>query len=211
MDGNARWAAERGQSTLDGHRAGAAALKRTVRAAVELELDELCVYAFSTENWSRPSLEVAGLMRMFGELIETEVPELHEQGVRIRFIGRRDRAPGRLRRKFEKAEEMTAGNRNLSLFVAFDYGGRSEILEAAAKYDGGGEEAFRSNLYAPEMGDPDLVVRTSGEIRLSNFLLWQAAYAELVFTNVLWPDFDTADLEAALAEYGARQRRFGSR
>jgi len=211
MDGNARWAAEHGKSTLDGHRAGAAALKRTVRAAAEQGVEDLCVYAFSTENWNRPSFEVAGLMKMFGELIDSEVPELHDEGIRVRFIGRRDRAPKRLLRKIDWAEELTGNNRNLCLYVAFDYGGRHEILEAAAKYDGGGEEAFRSHLYAPEMRDPDIVIRTSGEIRLSNFLLWQAAYAELVFTDVLWPDFGADDLAAALAEYGARQRRFGAR
>ena len=211
MDGNARWAAERGVPVLEGHREGAQALKRTVKDAARVGLEELCAYAFSTENWSRPSAEVEGLMAMFAELIESETPELDEEGVRMRFMGRRERISAELLERMAWAEEVTARNERLRLFIAFNYGGRAEILDAAARFDGGGEEEFRACLYAPEMSDPDLVIRTSGETRLSNFLLWQAAYAELVFDDVLWPDFSLGHLEAALGEFEARQRRFGAR
>jgi undecaprenyl diphosphate synthase len=211
MDGNARWAAERGVPVLEGHREGAQALKRTVKDAVRVGLDQLCAYAFSTENWSRPSDEVEGLMAMFAELIESETPELDEEGVRMRFMGRRERISGTLLERMVWAEKVTARNERLRLFIAFNYGGRAEILDAAARFDGGGEDEFRACLYAPEMSDPDLVIRTSGETRLSNFLLWQAAYAELVFDEVLWPDFSLEHLEAALREFEARQRRFGAR
>jgi undecaprenyl diphosphate synthase len=211
MDGNARWAAGRGLPVLEGHREGARALKRTIRDARQLGIDELTVYAFSTENWSRPRPEVAGLMELFAELIESEVPELHEEETRIRFVGRRDRVSDRLRDRIEWAEGLTGVHRERTLFVAFDYGGRAEILHAAGAYEGGGEEAFRSLLYAPDMDDPELVIRTSGEQRLSNFLLWQSAYAELYFSERLWPDFDREELERALAEYASRQRRFGAR
>lgn len=211
MDGNARWASERGLPVLEGHREGAQALKRTVRHAVQLGLRELTVYAFSTENWSRPGDEVEGLMRMFAELIESETPELDEEGVRIRFIGRREEVAEDLRERMGWAEERTAGNERMKLFVAFNYGGRAEILDAARRFRGGDEEAFAQLLYAPDMTDPDLLIRTSGERRLSNFLLWQCAYSELVFSEALWPDFDRADLEAALDEFAARGRRFGAR
>jgi undecaprenyl diphosphate synthase len=211
MDGNARWATERGLPVLDGHREGARTLKETVKDSVRLGLSELTVYAFSTENWSRPRAEVEGLMAMFAELIESETPELDEQGVRMRFIGRRDEVSEGLRRRMDEAEATTASNRRLTLFVAFNYGGRAEILDAAERYEGGGEETFASLLYAPEMSDPDLVIRTSGEERLSNFLLWQSAYSELVFVDVLWPDFDIGHLEAAVQEFASRKRRFGAR
>jgi undecaprenyl diphosphate synthase len=211
MDGNARWARERGLALLEGHRAGAQALKRTVRNAVRLGLEELCVFAFSTENWTRPPEEVDGLMRMFDELLLTETPELNEEGVRMRFIGRRERISEALRERVEWAERETAGNRHLALYVAFDYGGRAEIVDAAARFEGGGEEEFRACLYAPEMRDADLLVRTSGERRLSNFLLWQSAYSELYFSDVLWPDFDIEHLRSALEEFESRQRRFGAR
>jgi undecaprenyl diphosphate synthase len=211
MDGNARWATERGLPVLAGHRQGAKALKQTVRNAVELGLEELTVYAFSTENWTRPRDEVEGLMAMFAELIESETPELDEQGVRMRFIGRREQVSERLRDKMNWAEGVTAGNDRMTLFVAFNYGGRAEILDAAARFDGGTEEDFAKLLYAPEMTDPDLLIRTSGEERLSNYLLWQCAYSELVFSDTLWPDFDKADLAAALDEFAARERRFGAR
>ncbi len=211
MDGNARWAVERGLPVLEGHRQGARALKRIVRVAGDLGIAELTVYAFSTENWSRPSEEVAGLMELFAELIDSEVPELDEEGVRMRFIGRRDRVSERLLDRIQWAEEKTGGHRNRTLFVAFDYGGRAEILDAARAYGGGGEEEFRSMLYAPDMVDPELVIRTSGEQRLSNFLLWQSAYSELYFSDKLWPDFDRDELERALSEYASRQRRFGAR
>jgi undecaprenyl diphosphate synthase len=211
MDGNGRWATERGMPVLEGHREGARTLKRTVKDAVRVGLEELCVYAFSTENWSRPSDEVEGLMAMFAELIISETPELDEEGVRMRFIGRREGISAELLERMAWAEAQTAANERLSLFVAFNYGGRAEILDAARKFEGGGEEEFRAGLYAPEMADPDLVIRTSGESRLSNFLLWQTAYAELVFSEVLWPDFDLEALQEALREFEARQRRFGAR
>ncbi len=211
MDGNARWAAEHGLPVLEGHRRGAQALKQTVKDAVRVGLDELCVYAFSTENWSRPREEVEGLMAMFAELIESETPELDEEGVRMRFIGRREGLSADLLERMVWAEEVTAHNERLRLFVAFNYGGRAEILDAAARFDGGGEEQFRACLYAPGMSEPDLVIRTSGEHRLSNFLIWQTAYSELVFCEALWPDFKLADLQDALREFEARQRRFGAR
>jgi undecaprenyl diphosphate synthase len=211
MDGNARWAAEHGVPTLEGHRQGAKTLKRTVMNAVEIGLSELTVYAFSTENWSRPADEVEGLMAMFAELIESETPELDDEGVRMRFIGRRDEVSEELRERMGWAEERTAGNERMTLFVAFNYGGRAEILDAAERYEGGGEEAFAKLLYAPEMSEPDLLIRTSGEERLSNFLLWQSAYSELVFSDLLWPDFDMAALQAAVHEFASRKRRFGAR
>ena len=211
MDGNARWATERGLPVLAGHRQGAKALKQTVRNAVQLDIKELTVYAFSTENWTRPREEVEGLMAMFAELIESETPELDEQGVRMRFIGRRDEVSDDLRDRMNWAEEATGGNDRMTLFVAFNYGGRAEILDAAARFGGGDEDDFAKLLYAPEMNDPDLLIRTSGERRLSNYLLWQCAYSELVFSDALWPDFSKADLAAALDEFTARERRFGAR
>jgi undecaprenyl diphosphate synthase len=211
MDGNGRWAGQRGLNVLEGHREGARALKRTVQNSVKLGIEELTAYTFSTENWTRPDPEVQGLMALFAEMIETETPELDEEGVRMRFMGRLEGVSAELQRQMEWAEGKTAGNSRLTLFVAFNYGGRAEILDAAARYSGGGEEEFARLLYAPDLTDPDLVIRTSGEIRLSNFLLWQSAYSELVFSDVLWPDFDMAELEAALQEFESRQRRFGAR
>ena len=211
MDGNARWAREHGVPVLTGHRRGADALKRVVRAGVELGLKELTVFAFSTENWSRPRAEVDGLMAMFADLIASETPELDEQGVRMRFVGHREGISGELRERMAWAEAATDGNERMTLFVAFNYGGRAEIVDAARRFEGGGEEDFARLLYAPEMSDPDLLIRTSGERRLSNFLLWQCAYSELVFSDALWPDFDRDRLAAALAEFEARQRRFGAR
>jgi len=210
-DGNGRWASERGLPTVDGHRAGADTLKARLRDAAELGIEELTVYSFSTENWSRPAEEVEGLMRMFGERISSETPELHEEGVRMRFIGRREGVSAELVERMAWAEETTAANGRIVLFVAFNYGGRAEILDAARRFDGGSEEEFQRLLYAPEMHDPDLLIRTSGEQRLSNYLLWQCAYSELVFRDELWPDFDRSALEACLGEYETRQRRFGSR
>jgi undecaprenyl diphosphate synthase len=211
MDGNGRWATERGLPVLEGHRRGAKTMKQTVMDAVALGIRELTVYAFSTENWSRPEDEVAGLMEMFAELIVSETPELDEEGVRMRFVGSRRGVSDRLLEQMDWAEAETRANTRLLLFVAFNYGGRAEILDAAARYQGGGEEGFAQHLYAPEMSDPDLVIRTSGEQRLSNYLLWQSAYSELHFTDVLWPDFSRADFEDALASYEARVRRFGGR
>jgi undecaprenyl diphosphate synthase len=211
MDGNARWAQARELPVLAGHREGAKALKRTVRHAVKHGVEELAVYAFSTENWSRPRDEVEGLMAMFAELIESETPELDEEGVRMEFIGRRAEVSAELREKMGWAEEETRANDRMTLFVAFNYGGRAEIVDAAERYSGGGEEEFAKLLYAPDMGDPDVLIRTSGELRVSNFLLWQTAYSELYFADVLWPDFDEEHLVAAIAEVGRRERRYGAR
>jgi undecaprenyl diphosphate synthase len=211
MDGNARWAQAHGLPVLAGHREGAKALKRTVRHAVKHGVEELTVYAFSTENWSRPSDEVEGLMAMFAELIESETPELDEEGVRMMFVGRRDEVSADLREKMGWAEEKTRANDRMKLFVAFNYGGRAEIVDAAERYQGGGEEEFAKLLYAPDMSDPDVLIRTSGEHRVSNFLLWQTAYAELYFADVLWPDFDEEHLVEALEDIAARERRYGAR
>ncbi len=210
-DGNGRWASQRGLPTVDGHRAGADTLKKRLRDAAELGIEELTVYSFSTENWSRSDEEVTGLMRMFGERIASETPELKEEGVRMRFIGRREGVDPGLVEQMAWAEGETAANDRIVLYVAFNYGGRAEILDAARGFEGDSEEEFRERLYAPEMNDPDLLIRTSGELRLSNYLLWQCAYSELVFRDELWPDFDRAALEGCLREYETRQRRFGSR
>jgi len=210
-DGNGRWARARGLPVVEGHRAGADTVKARLRDAVELGIRELTVYSFSTENWSRPPEEVAGLMAMFAERIDRETPELHEEGVRMRFIGRREGVSAELVDRMGWAESMTAANDRITLFVAFNYGGRAEIVDAAARYDGGGEDAFRRLLYAPEQHDPDLLIRTSGEIRISNYLLWQCAYSEIVFRDELWPDFGRDAFEACLEEFSARERRFGGR
>jgi undecaprenyl diphosphate synthase len=210
-DGNGRWASARGLPTIEGHRAGADVVKARLRDAVSLGVSELTVYSFSTENWSRPAEEVAGLMRMFSERILGETPELNAEGVRMRFIGRREGVSDALLEQMDWAEQETAANEGITLFVAFNYGGRAEILDAAERYTGGGEEAFRELLYAPEMHDPDLIIRTSGEQRTSNYLLWQGAYSELVFRDELWPDFTRESFEQCLEEYARRQRRFGGR
>jgi undecaprenyl diphosphate synthase len=218
MDGNGRWASRRKLPVAAGHRAGARTVRRIVEASIDVGIHDLSLFAFSTENWSRPQDEVDALMEIFAETIERELPDLAEQGVRVRFIGRRDRAPEALRERMEAMEDRTGLNTRLNLWVAFDYGGRAELVEAARRLVESGVEAreidenvFAANLYAPELPDPDLLVRTSGELRISNFLLWQLAYAELVFVDRLWPDFDARDLRAALAEYAQRRRRFGGR
>jgi undecaprenyl diphosphate synthase len=215
MDGNARWARKRSLPIAAGHRAGTKALRRTVEAAIDLGVESLAVYAFSTENWTRPLEEVELLMEIFTETIERELPDLVRQGVRTRFIGRRDRAPVELRERMAALERETESNRRLNLWIAFDYGGRAEIVEAANRAVASGrevdEDIFASYLNAPEMRDPDLLIRTSGELRISNFLLWQLAYAELVFVDTLWPDFGEDDLRAALDNYASRRRRFGGR
>jgi undecaprenyl diphosphate synthase len=210
-DGNGRWAQQRGLPVIEGHRAGADAVKERLRDAVEFGVRELTVYSFSTENWTRPREEVEGLMAMFAERIDRETPELDEEGVRMRFIGRREGVSEELTGRMEWAESKTASNDRITLFVAFNYGGRAEILDAAAAYEGGGEEEFQSHLYAPEMHDPDLLIRTSGEQRISNYLLWQCAYSEFVFREELWPDFDREAFADSLREYEERQRRFGAR
>ncbi|MGI8557971.1 MAG: polyprenyl diphosphate synthase [Solirubrobacteraceae bacterium] len=210
-DGNGRWAKARGEPVLAGHRAGADVVKERLRDAAEFGVRELCVYSFSTENWSRSPDEVAGLMEMFGERIERETPELHEEGVRMRFVGRREGIEAGLVERMRWAEHTTEANERITLFVAFNYGGRAEILDAARRFTGDSEEDFRALLYAPEMHDPDIVIRTSGEQRLSNYLMWQSAYSELVFRDELWPDFTRECFAEALTEYGARKRRFGRR
>ena len=218
MDGNGRWAKRRGLPVAAGHRAGTKALRRTVEAAIDLGVESLTVYAFSTENWSRPPEEVDALMDIFAETIERELPDLAEQGVRTRFIGRRDRAPQELQERMDDLERETADRDRLQLWIAFDYGGRAELVEAARGLIEAGvaaadvdEDALAAQLYAPELPDPDLLIRTSGELRLSNFLLWQLAYAELVFVDTLWPDFGEDDLREALDAYAGRRRRFGGR
>ena len=218
MDGNGRWARRRGLPTAVGHRAGTRALRRTVEEAIRLGIRHLVVYAFSTENWSRPQDEVDALMEIFAETIERELPDLAEQGVRVQFIGRRDRAPDELRKRMDAMEDRTALNTRINLWVAFDYGGRAELVEAARRIVESGvepedidENVFAANLYAPTLPDPDLLIRTSGELRISNFLLWQVAYSELMFVDKYWPDFDERDLRHALAEYASRRRRFGGR
>ncbi len=218
MDGNGRWARHRGLPVAEGHRAGTKALRKAVEAAIELDVESLAVYAFSTENWSRTRDEIDTLMEIFVETIDREFPDLVRQGVRVRFIGRRDRAPEELQRKMASLERQTTENTRLRLWIAFDYGGRAEIVEAARKLVESGvepreidENVFADNLYAPDMPDPDLLIRTSGELRVSNFLLWQLAYTELVFVDRHWPDFSPRDLEAALSAYARRRRRFGGR
>ena len=210
-DGNGRWAQQRKLPVVEGHSAGADTVKARLRDSVELGIKELTVYSFSTENWSRPREEVDGLMAMFAERIDGETPELNEEGVRMRFIGRRDGVSDELQSRMDWAETETAGNDRITLFVAFNYGGRAEILDAAQAYQGGDEEEFRKGLYAPEMHDPDLLIRTSGEQRISNYLLWQCAYSEFVFREELWPDFGREAFEDSLRIYEERQRRFGSR
>ncbi|HEX7255140.1 MAG TPA: polyprenyl diphosphate synthase [Gaiellaceae bacterium] len=218
MDGNSRWAAAQGLTVADGHREGTRALRRTVEAAIDLGIESLTVYAFSTENWLRPRDEVDALMEIFGETIDRELPDLAEQGVRTRFVGRRDRVSPELQERMADLELETAHRDRLDLWIAFDYGGRAELVDAAKRIVEAGlrqdeidEDVLAAHLYAPELPDPDLLIRTSGELRISNFLLWQLAYAELVFTERRWPEFGPDDLREAVDEYSARQRRFGAR
>jgi len=215
MDGNGRWAAARGLTVADGHRAGSRALRPVVETAIDLGIESLAVYAFSTENWTRSVDEVASLMEIFGETIDSELLDLAEQGVHTQFVGRRDRAPDWLQAKMQQLEDATAGETRLSLWIAFDYGGRAELVEAARRLAESGddvdEETFARHLYAPGMPDPDLVIRTSGELRVSNFLLWQSAYSEFVFTDTLWPDFGPDEFRSAIEDYASRRRRFGGR
>jgi undecaprenyl diphosphate synthase len=218
MDGNGRWAAARGLSVADGHRAGSRALRPIVETAIDLGVESLVVYAFSTENWTRSADEVSALMEIFGETIDRELADLAGEGVRTRFLGRRDRAPEWLQARMAELERATADKSRISLWIAFDYGGRAELVEAARRLVESGVEPDEIDegtlarlLYAPEMPDPDLVVRTSGERRISNFLLWQSAYAEYVFTDTLWPDFGPDEFRAAIEEYASRRRRFGGR
>ena len=218
MDGNGRWAEREGVSVAEGHRAGTRALRRTVEAAIDIGIETLVVYAFSTENWARPADEVADLLVLLAETVDTELPDLAKQGVRSRFLGRRDRIDDTIRAKMRELEESTAHLDTLHLWIAFDYGGREELVEAARRLLEDGvepervdEQAIAQRLYAPELADLDLLVRTSGELRLSNFMLWEAAYAELVFAETLWPDFGEEQLRAAVDAYAMRERRFGGR
>jgi undecaprenyl diphosphate synthase len=218
MDGNGRWATKNGVSVAEGHRAGSRALRPIVETAIDLGVESLAVYAFSTENWTRSEEEIAALMDTFAETIERELPDLVAQGVRVRFIGRRDRAPEDLRERISRLEQETERNDRLGLWIAFDYGGRAELVEAARRLIISGvapedvdENTFAAQLYAPSMPDPDLLIRTSGEFRISNFLLWQLAYSELVFVDTLWPDFGPDELRDALGAYARRRRRFGGR
>ncbi|TMK79194.1 MAG: di-trans,poly-cis-decaprenylcistransferase [Actinobacteria bacterium] len=218
LDGNGRWAQKKGLPVEAGHREGTRALRRTVEAAIDLGIESLTVYAFSTENWLRPPPEVDSLMEIFRETIDRELPDLAKQGVRTRFIGRRDRASQELRERMAALELETGDRDRLQLWIAFDYGGRAELADAARRLIASGVEAEEVDedvlavyLYAPDMPDPDLVIRTSGELRISNFLLWQLAYSELVFVETLWPDFGEKDLRAAVTEYAGRRRRFGRR
>jgi undecaprenyl diphosphate synthase len=218
MDGNGRWARRRGLPVAAGHRAGTQAVREVVEAARDFGIGQLTLYSFSTENWNRPSDEVEGLMRLHAEMIESEVPELHENDCRVVFVGSRKGLSDELLRKMEWAETLTARNKRMILFIAFNYGGRQEILEAVrgAVADGADptqltEADIAGHLYSPLMRDPDLCIRTSGEERLSNFLLWQSAYSELLFSDKLWPDFGREEFKQALEEYARRDRRFGTR
>jgi undecaprenyl diphosphate synthase len=222
MDGNGRWAQRRGLKRTDGHTAGEEALFDTVEGALDIGLQWMTVYAFSTENWRRPLDEVRFLMRFNESLLLRRRDDLNERGVRVRFIGRRGgRVPGRVRQHIADTEALTAKNRRLTLTFAFNYGGRAELVDAVrdiaeqvqrGKLRPGSidERTIARHLYAPDMPDPDVLVRTSGEFRISNYLLWELAYAELVFTDVLWPDFRREDLFAAIREYQGRSRRFGA-
>jgi undecaprenyl diphosphate synthase len=220
MDGNGRWAAERGLPRVEGHRRGVEALRRTVRAAGDLGIRVLTIFSFSAENWSRPPSEISDLMGLLRRFIRNDLAELHQSNVRVRIIGERDDLDRDIRRLLEEAEDLTRGNDGLTLVVAFNYGARQEIAQAARRIaievaQGRLEaaavspELFSRYLQVPDIPDPDLIIRTSGEQRLSNFLLWQAAYSELIFVPINWPDFDRAALENAIAEYRRRERRFG--
>jgi undecaprenyl diphosphate synthase len=220
MDGNGRWAAARGLPRAEGHRRGVEALRKTVRAAGELGIGVLTIFSFSSENWSRPASEIRDLMGLLRRFIRNDLAELHQNDVRVRIIGERDDLDPDIRRLLEEAEELTRANRGLVLVVAFNYGARQEIARAARRVaadvaagriaaDAITPELLAENLDAPDLPDPDVIIRTSGEQRLSNFLLWQAAYSELVFVPTYWPDFDRATLEGAIAEYRRRERRFG--
>lgn len=217
MDGNGRWAQRRNLPVTEGHRAGGRALRRTVEAALDLGIAELTVYAFSTENWTREPAEVAGLMQLFSELLTTETPDLHKQGVQMRFLGRQDGLPTDLVAQMREAEQLTVANDRMTLAIAFNYGGRAEVVDAARKVvlahgvDALSEAAISSALYEPSMREPDVIVRTAGELRTSNFMIWQGAYAELVFLDTLWPDFGLDDLTEVLQQYAGRERRYGGR
>jgi undecaprenyl diphosphate synthase len=218
MDGNGRWARRRGHPASFGHRAGVRAIKRVLEGCEQLGVHVLSVYAFSTENWSRPRAEVRALMRLFHETMQREIDEMHRRGVRIVVSGRRDGLSSRMRDRIEEAAARTAGNTNGVLNVCLNYGGRAEIVDSVQQLVREGippdqidEAAIASHLYHPDLPDPDLIIRTAGESRVSNFLLWQSAYAEMLVTDTLWPDFGVEDLKTAIADYNSRVRRFGGR
>jgi len=221
MDGNGRWAKARGLPRIEGHRRGAEAVRRVVRGATDLGISYLTIYGFSSENWQRPQAEVRDLMGLLRLYLRGEVAELHRNGVRIRIIGERERLAADINKLIDDAEELTKSNTRLNLIIALSYGGRSEIARAARRLaedvrqgrmrpEEIDECAFARNLTTAGIPDPDFIIRTSGELRLSNFLLWQSAYAELIFTDRLWPDFDRADLESAIEEFQRRERRYGA-
>jgi len=216
MDGNGRWAKERGLPRLAGHKAGGENIRPVAKIFADYGVRYLTFYAFSTENWNRPRAEVAGLLKLLSNKIDQETQAFHRENIRLVHLGRQDRLSQRLSRKVRAATELTKNNTGLTLCLAFDYGGRDEIVQAARLITGAGipvnnmdESTFAKYLYSPDTPDPDLIIRTGGESRLSNFLLWQAAYSELYFTPVLWPDFGLKQVEEALSEYKRRQRRFG--
>jgi undecaprenyl diphosphate synthase len=216
MDGNGRWAKKRGLPRLEGHRAGTENIRRVIEIFAEYKIKYLTLFAFSTENWNRPSSEVKGLIKILSDRLDPEIKSLHEKNIRVRHLGRLDALSPKLQKKIKQAIELTKNNTGGTLSMAFDYGGRAEIVEAARRLLSTGisvqdlnEDSFKGYLYAPDIPDPDLIIRTGGEKRLSNFLLWEAAYSELYFTDVLWPDFNRAEIDKALDTYRSRHRRFG--
>ena len=220
MDGNGRWAAARGLPRFEGHRRGVEAVRRAVREAKNLGIEYLTLYSFSAENWSRPAQEVSDLMGLLKRFIRNDLADLHHRGVRVRIIGRRDNLASDIRALLDEAEDLTRANREMTLVIAFNYGSRQEIADAARRLaqkavrgeiaaDAIDIDALAGELDTAGIPDPDLIIRTSGEQRLSNFLMWQAAYSEFVFLTIHWPDFDRAAFDAALAEYSGRERRFG--
>ena len=216
MDGNGRWALERGLPRLSGHKAGTENLREVIEACAEFGIKYLTIYAFSTENWNRPDEEIQGLMRIFRTMLDRELNNLHKNGVQLRHIGRMDGIDKKLQQKVQEAIKLTQGNQTLILNVAFNYGGRDEILQAVKKIVANGEniddlddELFSKYLFTAGSPDPDLIIRTSGEFRISNFLIWQGAYAEWYFTPTFWPDFNKEELYQALLAYNERDRRYG--
>jgi undecaprenyl diphosphate synthase len=216
MDGNGRWARSRHRPRLEGHRAGLNAIRRVMTACDQLGIEILSLYAFSTENWTRPRSEVTGLMRLFSQTLDREIAELHEKGVQVRITGRREQLSPSLVRKIDQAEGLTRGNHRRVLNLLINYGGRAEIVDAVRQLlregadPGSIDEAdIARSLYNPDLPDPELIIRTAGEQRISNFLIWEAAYAEFHYTDRLWPDFDEGDIREALASFGSRERRFG--
>ena len=217
MDGNGRWAQKRGLPRLEGHQAGVENVRSVIKYFNKLNLKYLTLYGFSTENWKRPKEEIDGLLRLLQEAIDKETLELHKNGIRIRHLGRLEKLPAGFQRAITKAVELTKDNKRMTVSFAFDYGGRAEIVDAVRKIIAEGvppqkidEQLFDSHLYTAGLPEVDLVIRTAGELRISNFLIWQAAYSEYYFTKVLWPDFNSKEINKALLAYSRRQRRFGA-